>query len=319
MRMLPSLILLAIVVFAGATPAAGSDARYPSKPLRIVTNAVGGGADFIARQIALGIAAPLGHQVIVDNRGNTSGEIVSRAQPDGYTLLLNGGNFWLTPYLRDRVAYDPVKDFATVSLTNSAPNILVVHPSLPVKTVPELVAMAKARPGELNYSSGSAATVSHLAGELLKVMAGVNIVRVPYKGTGPAVTALLGAEVHMMFATMVSVMPHVRSGRLRGIAVTSAQRSALAPEMPTIAAGGLAGYESAQLFGMFVPARSPQTVIGRLNVEIVRLLRQPEVKERFFQSGMDTAGSSPEEFATTIKADMTRMGKVIRDAGIREE
>jgi tripartite-type tricarboxylate transporter receptor subunit TctC len=243
---------------------------------------------------------------------------VSKAPPDGYTLLIDAASFWIGPLLQE-TPYDPVKDFAPVTLTDSAPNVLVVNPSLPVKSVKELIALAKARPGELNYGSSSTGSTPHLAAELFNMMAGVKIVRVPFKGSGPAVISLLGGQVQLMFATAGSVAPHVKSGRLRALAVASLQPSALAPGLPTIAASGVPGYEAVAFEGMFAPAKTPVAIIDRLNQEIVRVLNRAEVKERFFNAGVETVGSTPEEFAAAIKSNVAKWGKLIKDAGIRDE
>ena len=293
--------------------------NYPNKPIRIVASAAGGSGDFAARLIAQGLSGALSQQVVVDNRGGViPGEIVSKAPPDGYTLLIDAASFWIGPLLQE-TPYDPVKDFAPVTLTDSAPNVLVVNPSLPVKSVKELIALAKARPGELNYGSSSTGSSPHLAAELFNMMAGVKIVRVPFKGSGPAVISLLGGQVQLMFATAGSVAPHVKSGRLRALAVASLQPSALAPGLPTIAASGVPGYEAVAFEGMFVPAKTPVAIIDRLNQEIVRVLNRAEVKERFFNAGVETVGSTPEEFAAAIKSNVAKWGKLIKDAGIRDE
>ncbi len=294
---------------------------FPSKPIRIVVNGEpGGGGDFTSRLISPGLAGGLGQPMIVDNRpsGVIPGEIVAKAPPDGYTLLVSTGVHWLMPFMRDAMPYDPVRDFLPVTLLTQAPNILVVHPPLAANSVKELVALAKAKPGALNYSSAATGSSSQIAAELFKSMAAVNIVRIPYKGNGPGLLAVIGGEVQMMFATAGSVTTHVKSGSLRALAITSAQPSALFPGLPTVAAAGLPGYESGTITGIWGPARTPQAIVSRLNEEIVRVLNRKEVKERFLAAGSEIVGSSPEQFAATIKSDMARMGKVIRDAGIRE-
>ncbi len=293
---------------------------YPSKPVRIVTSEVGGGNDFIARLMAPGLTGRLGQQVIIDNRpsGVIPGSTVSKAPPDGYTLLVYGGTFWLGPLLQDNVPYDVLRDFAPISLLTSSPNLLVVHPSLPVKSVKDLIALAKARPGELNYGSPSAGAAQHLAAELFKAMAGVDIVRVPYRGNGPALTALIGGQVQLTFA-VASAGPHIQSGRVKALAITSARRSPLFPGLPTIAESGLHGYEATAMQGIFAPAKTSPSLIQRLNEEVVRVLNQPDVKARLFNVGVETVGSSPEEFSATMKSEIARMGKVIKDAGIRAE
>jgi tripartite-type tricarboxylate transporter receptor subunit TctC len=291
---------------------------YPNKPVRMVTSEPGGGNDFAARLIAQGLSLTFKQRVVVDNRGIIAAEIVAKAPPDGYTLLFYGNPFWLAPFLRDNVPYDPVRDFFPISLAVSTANILVVHPSLPVKSVSGLIALARARPGELNYSSGTMGAASHLAAELFRTMAGIKIVRVPYRGTGAAFTALIAGQVQVMFPTAGSVTPHLKSGRLRALAVTTAQPSALFPGLPTIAASGLPGYESVSLVGIFAPTETPAAIIDLLNRNIVRVLDQADVREKFFNAGVDAIGGSPAELAAAMKSEMARMGKVIRDAGIHE-
>ena len=300
----------------GAGVVSGQD--YPNKPIRIVTGASGGGGDFASRLIGQGLTDRLGQQVVVDNRGNIAGEIVSKAPPDGYTLLVEGASFWIAPLLQ-KTPYDPVRDFAPITVAVSTPNILAVHPSVTANSVKELIALAKARPGALNYASGGTGGSAHLAGELLKAMAGVNIVHIPYRGTGPAVTALIGGQVQLMLANAAAVTPHVKSGRLRALAVASAQPSALAPGLPTMATSGLPDFESVLMLGIFAPARTPATLIDRLNQEIVRVLNGADVKAKLFAAGVEPVGSSPKEFAATLKSDMAKWGKVIKDAGIRAD
>jgi tripartite-type tricarboxylate transporter receptor subunit TctC len=260
----------------------------------------------------------LGQPVIVDNRNAViSAETAAKAAPDGYTLLISGGSLWLLPFLRDNVSWDPIKDFSPVSLLATSPNMIVVHPSVAAKSVSELIILAKARSGELNYGA-SVGGSTHLAAELFKAMAGVNLVRVPFKGNGPALNALITGEVQVMFATVTAALPHVKSGRLRALASTSAQPSALLPDLPT-AAATLPGYASATLIGIFAPPKTPMAIVNRLNQEIVAAFAAPDLKKRFFDAGVETVANSPAEFAATIKSDMSRMGKVIRDAGIKAE
>lgn len=291
--------------------------NYPNKLIRIVTAAVGSANDWSSRLLAQELTASLGQQVIVENRGGLGAEVVAKAPPDGHTLLAYGGSVWLLPFLRENVPWDPIRDFAPVTLAMSSPNIVVVHPSLPVKSIRELIALAKARSGQLNYAAGTIGASPHLSTELFKAMAHVDLVRVGYKGTGPSVIALLGGEVHLMFAGLGTVAPHIRTGRLRALAITSAQPSALAPGLPTVAAS-LPGYEATSVLGVFVPAKTPPAIINRLHQEIVRAVNKPEVKELLFNAGVEVVGSTPEELAATVKLDMARMGKVIKDAGIHE-
>ena len=312
--------LWAGVVILGADPASGQP--YPTKPVRIVTAEPGGGPDFAARVIAHELSGSLGQQVIVDNRGGSvviMAEIVARAQPDGHTLLLSAGTLWLKPFLQDKVSYDPVRDFLPVTLAATAPAILVVHPGFAANSVGELIALARARAGGVSYASGPAGSTSHLAAELFNVMSGLRMLRVPYKGTGSALTDLIGGQVQLMFANAASATPLVKSGRLRALAVTSTRPSALYPGLPTVADSGLPGYDAVAMFGLFAPSRTPAPIIRRLNEEIVRVLNQAEVKDRFFKAGVEVAGSSPQDLTAAMKSEMARMGKVIRNAGIRDE
>ena len=312
--------VFAVVALLLASTAAAHAQSYPTKSVRLVTAEVGAAGDLVARSFAPGLSESFGQPVIVENRGG-SGIIpiqtVAKAQPDGYTLLVFGSTLWHLPFIQD-VSYS-VGDFAPITLAVTQPLLLVVHPALAVKSVKELIALARAKPATLNYASGIAGSATHLPAELFKSMAGVDIVRVAYKGGGPALTAILGGEVQVMFATSSGAGPHVSSGRLRALAVTSAQPSVLFPALPTVAASGLPGYDAASTMCVFAPARTPAALIGRLNQEITRVLTKPDVKERFIKSGSEVVASSPGELAAAIKADMARMGKVIKDAGIRAE
>jgi tripartite-type tricarboxylate transporter receptor subunit TctC len=321
-RFSPVAIAVSLTI-AGAHPTCAQTAAtgaYPNKPIRITTTESGGGSDIIARQIAQGISGPLGQPVIVENRGGgatISGEIVAKASPDGYTLMVAAGTLWIGTLLR-KTSYDPIRDFAPITLAVSTPNILVTHPSV-ANSVKELIALAKSKPGQLNYGSGATGASSHLAAELFKSMAGVNIVRIPYKGSGPAVTAVIGNEVQMMFPNAALVVPHIKSARLKGLAVTSAQPSAVLPELPTVAASGLPGYESELHTGLFAPAKTPAAIIKRLNQDTVRYLRTPEARDWFLKSGgSEVVAGTPEQFGAKIKSELVRLGKVIKDANIRE-
>jgi len=305
------------LVVAGAAFGQTKDV-YPNKVIRIVTSAPGSNNDWGARLVAQELTPRVGQQVVVENRPSVINvETVAKALPDGYTLLFLGPTVWLLPLLRDDVSWDVMRDFAPITLAVTSPNAVVVHPSLPVKSIKELIALARARPGELNYGAGALGSTPHLAAELFNALAGVNIVRVPYRGTGPAMIALISGEVHLQFPGLGSVAPHIKSGKVRALAVTSAQPSALAPGLPTVAASGVPGYESTSTLGIFAPAKTPATIIKLLNREIMGILKKADVKERFFFSGAEAVGSSPEEFATAIRSEMAKWGKVIKDAGIR--
>ena len=301
------------------TVAAVHGQDFPTKPLRIVTSGIGGSSDFAARLIAQGLSGTLGQQVIVDNRpsGVIPGQVVSAAQPDGYTLLLTSNSLWVGSLLQ-HVPYDVVKDFAPVALVARSLNVLVVHPSLPVNSVKELIALAKAKPGALNYASGGTGGTGHLTGELFKSMAGVNIVHVPYKSAATAISDVLSGQVQMTFDSASTVIPLAKAGKLRALAVTSAEPTELVAGLPAVAAF-LPGFESVITSGMLAPAKTPAVTIKRLNQEIDRTIRTPDVKEKFFGRGMDVVYSSPEQFAATIRTDLVTMGKVIKDAGIKAE
>ena len=318
-------IRLAVWVFSLATVMPGAEGAYgqtyPTKPVRVITPSFGGTADFVARAIAQGLTANLGQQVIVDNRNNdvTPIDIVMKSAPDGYALLLYGTLVWLLPYMRDDVRYDPLKDLAPITLTNKAPGVLVSYPAFPAKSVKELIALAKAKPGVFNYATTATGNATHIAGELFKSMAGVNIVRVNYRATATAVSELIAGQVQLMFGTAGTVTPHLKTGRLTALAVTSAQPSTLFPGLPTVAESGLPGYEAVQMNGMYAPVKTPAALIDRLNREIVRVLNQPDTKETFLNLRVEPVGSSPQEFTATMGSEMTRLGKVIKAAGIRDE
>ncbi len=312
---LRSMMLLCMTVMATG---AASGGEFPAKPIRVVTSEAGGGGDFVARVVAHELTRNLGQPVVVDNRGILAGEIVAKAQPDGHTLLLYGSNIWISPLLR-KTAWDPQKDFSAITLVNRAPNVLVVNPTLPVNSVKELIALAKARPGQLNYASSGIGSSTHLAGELFKSLAGIDIVRINYKGVGPALTDLIAGQVHLIFGSAASVAPHVKAGKLKALAVTTAQPSPLAPGLPAMAAAGVPDYESGVNVGMFAPAHTPPALIRRLNQEMLRVLHTAEVQEKFMNAGVEAAGTTPEQFAAMVKTEMARLGKVIRNAGIRVE
>ena len=302
----------------GVGVASGQD--YPNKPVRILTSGAGGGNDFLARVIAQPLSRSLDQQVIVENRAGLllSIETVAKAPPDGYALLVAANTLWTGPLLR-KLSYDTLKDFLPISLMTRAPTMLVVHPSLPVKTVKELIALAKARPGELNYGSSSIGASNHLAAELFKSMAGVNIVHIPFKGSGPALISLIGGQVQLFFATPGSVSAQVKSGKLRVLAVTSAEPTALFPGLTTVAASGLRGYVLLDVKGMFAPRGTPAAIISRLNREVVMALNQTDVKEMLFKAGAETVGSSPEQLAAAVESEIATASKTIKEAGIRTE
>lgn len=294
---------------------------YPVKPVRILTCESGGTCDLSARVIAQALTERLGQQVIVDNRGAASGlvavQALMKAPTDGYTLLFHSSPIWLMPFLQDNVPFDPVKDLLPVSLAVRAPLVLVVHTSLPVKSVKELIALAKARPGELDYGSGATGAAPHLAAELFKAMARVDMVRIAHRGTGPAVIDLVAGRTPVMFPVLATIAPHLKTGKVRALAITARQPSPLLPGLPTISESALPGYDISGVFGLFAAAGTPQSVVTRLSQEIAAALKRAEIRERFFASGVETVGSSPEEFAAQVRSDMTTLGKVIREAGIK--
>ena len=291
---------------------------YPSKPIRIITGGIGGGSDFTARLVGQTISGPLGQPVIVDNRptGIIPGQVVSQAPPDGYTLLVASSLLWNGPLFNSNTPYDAIRDFAPITSTEISPSPVVVHPSLPVKSIAELIALAKAKPGELNYGTPSIGSAGYLAGEIFKSMAGVNIVCIVYsRGAGAAVTALMAGETQVQFGGNAS-MAHIKAGRLRALAVTSAQPTALFPGLPTVAASGLPGYEAVGITAIFVPAKTPEAIIRRLNEEVVRALSTPEIKEKFFNVGVEAAPSTPEQLAARMKAEIVKVSKVIKEQKI---
>ena len=311
-------VLPAVVLALGVGWAWGQE--YPNKTIRIYSNQPGGVFDFLGRIIAQGLAGPLGQPVIVDNRpGNIiPSEIVAKAPPDGYSLLSHGVPL-ATGALVQKMPYDPLTDFSPISWTASAPLVVTVHPSVPVKSVKELIALAKARPGELNYASTSTGGTPHLATELFKHMTGVNITHIPYKGAGAAMIDIISGQVQVIFAVPNAVVAHAKSGRLRTLAVTSPEPSVLLPGLPTVAASGVPGYESVGIYGIFTTAKTPDAIIRRLNQEIVRVINTDEAKKRLLGSGLEPVGSTPEQFDAKFRSESARMDKVIKSAGIRLE
>lgn len=300
----------AVMSVVGANAAYTQD--YPAKVIRIVTSPPGGSNDFVARLLVKGLTEKLGWQIVIDNRATIlAPEVVMRTAPDGYTLLVTGGTF-ITGHLFDKLPYEPLRDFAPITLTHRQPNILVVHPSLPVKTVKELIAVAKAKPGQLNYASSGVGSTNHLSGELFNAMTGTKIVRINYKGVGPAVTAMLSGEVHLMYANLAAVSAHLEAGRLRPLAITSAEPSPLRPGLPTMAASGLPGFETVVITGVYAPAGTPGVIVNRLQQEILRAIHLSEIKERFSSIGIETVGSSPQELTAAMKAEITRTERLAK-------
>ena len=290
---------------------------YPNRPIRIIATSLGSAGDSVSRLIAQGLTGTLGQQVVVDNRpGVLGGELLSKAPPDGHTLHVTGNGLWVTP-LMQKVPYD-MKDFSPIMTVTSAPKVIVVNPSVPAKSIRELIALAKARPGELNYGSSRSGGSGHLAAELFKSMAGVNITRIPYKGSAFARVDLLAGRVQVMLDDGSTMMPHIKSGKLIALGVTSAEPSAMFPGVPAVAAT-VPGYESVTIIGMFAPAKTPAAIIKRLNQEVVRVLNSEDAKGKVFDSGAEIVGSSPEQLAAAVQYDTVRLGKVIKDLNIRGE
>jgi tripartite-type tricarboxylate transporter receptor subunit TctC len=296
---------------------------YPTKPVRlIVPFAPGGGTDLVARSIAVRLGDAFGQPVVVDNRAGAGGvigaDLVAKSQPDGYTLLMGTpGPLTINPNLSARVPYDPARDFAPISLATISPFVLVVHPGVNAANVKELLALARARPGQLNFGSAGNGSVSHLAAEQLKALARIDMLHVPYKGSSLAVTDLLGGQLQLLIENLPVVLPHVRANRFRALAVGTQKRSALAPELPTMQEAGVAGYEASTAFGVLGPARLPPALVARVSTEIGKLLQAGELRERLAAQGVEAVGSSPEIYAAHLKAELAGYARLIKSAGIR--
>ncbi len=309
-----------------ALAAAGVHAQaYPARSIRlIVPFPPGGPNDVLGRVVALKLTEQMGQQVVVDNRGGAGGiigaELAARANPDGYTLFFGGtASMSINPALHKKLSYDPIADFAAVSLIGTAPSLLTLNPSLPMRSVKDLIEVARAKPGQLTFASSGVGTAPHLAGELFNTMAGVNLVHVPYRGGGPAFVDLMAGQVAIYFAGISAALPFVKEGKLRAIAVTGAQRTAVMPEMPTIAESGLPGFEVSNWYAIVTPVATPRAVIVRLNGELVRALATEDMKRRFLELGADPIGSDPDRLAAYIRSEMPKWAKVIRSAGLKAE
>jgi tripartite-type tricarboxylate transporter receptor subunit TctC len=295
------------------------------RPIRvIVPQAPGGTADTVARALAPGLSGALGQQLVIDNRGGAGGaigtEAAAKAAPDGYTLSLNGaGPMTILPHIQKQVPYDPLKDFVPISLITTSPFALVVHPSVAARTVRELIALGKAEPGKLNYASAGSGSVIYLGMELFKTMAGVDVVHVAYKGSAQGLTDVLGGHVAVMLFAVPPVRPHMKAERLRLLAVTSARRSPLLPDVPTIGESGMPGYEVTTWTGMFIPPRTPPVIASRVREAVIKVTRAPEARAQFEAQGVEAVGSSAEEFATFLRADLAKNAKIIKLAGTRAD
>jgi tripartite-type tricarboxylate transporter receptor subunit TctC len=296
--------------------------NYPTKPIRIVTSGPGASMDLVARVTAEGLTGTLGQAVVVENRdgagGIIAGDLVAKAAPDGYTLLTYTTAMVILPFLRKNVPFDPVTDLSPITLATSSPNVIVVHPSVPVNSLQELITLAKGKPRTLNYSSAGTGSSTHLSAELFKSMAGIDMVHILYKSTAPALNDLISGQVQVSVPSASTVMPHVKAGRLKALAVTSARVSPLAAGLPTVATSGVPGYESELLVGLWAPGKTPPALINRLNTEIVKVLNQPASKGRLL-TGAEIVASSPEQFAQVIERERARLGKVIKEANISAE
>ena len=313
----------ALVMSAGASVA--GEAPYPNRPMRlIIPQSPGGASDTVGRAVAAKLSERFGQQVVADNRpgatGNVGAEIVKNAAPDGYTILLTAPNLVTSPSLYARTPFDPIRDFAPVSQLTMSPNVFLVHPSFAAKNMKELIEIAKAKPGQIDFSSSGHASTQHLAGELLNVLTGIKLVHIPYKGGGPALLDLMAGRVPAMVSTLPGAVPQIKAGKVRALAVTSAKRSAAAPELPTVAeATGLAGYEASTWQGFVLPAATPKPAVQRLADETAKVVAMNDVRERLRDQGYEPVGSSPGEFGAYIKAELTKWTKVIKNAGIKGE
>ena len=304
--------------------AAGAGAQgYPTRSIRLVVPfPPAGTTDILAREVAQRLSVSLGQSVVIDNRpgaaGNIGSDLVAKSAPDGYTLLMGTvGTHAINPSLYSKMPYDHVKDFVPIILVAGVPNVLEVTPSLPVNSVADLIKLAKEKPGQLNFASSGSGTSIHLSGELFKTMAGVDMTHVPYRGSAPALTDLMGGQVQLMFDNLPSSLPHIKAGKLRAIAVTSAQRAPALPNIPTIAESGLPGFEASSWFGLLAPAGTPAAIVARINADVNQWLQTPEAKEKLLAQGAAPAGGTPEQFAAHIRAETEKWAKVVKASGAK--
>jgi tripartite-type tricarboxylate transporter receptor subunit TctC len=322
MRPFTVLVLLALCAAQSQHAAAQSPGGYPSRPIRMIApSSPGGPVDVLARVLAQGLTGTLGQQIVVENRAGAAGqigtELVAKSAPDGYTLLMGfSGPLAISPNINEKTPYDSLKDFAPVSQVAAAPYVLLVHPTVPARSVKELVALARSRPGKLNFASGGNGTGLHMAGELLKFTANIKILHVPYKGAGPGIAAMLGGEVDMMFNGVAAALPYIKSGKVRALAVGGDKRSPLVPELPTIAESGL-NFNTIGWYGVVVPRGTPQAVVARLHAETVKTLNLPAIRDQLVNLGVDSVGSTPDQFATLIREEFATWAKVIQAAGLK--
>ena len=323
LRLVAQTLAITFAFVLGILPADALAQSYPSRPVRLVVPfPAGGTTDILARAMAEKLSGALGQQFVVDNRpgagGNIGSDIVAKSQADGYTLLMGTvGTHAINPSLYPKMPYDHVKDFVPVVLVAGVPNVLVVNPTVPAKTVAELIALAKEKLGTINFASSGNGTSIHLSGELFKLLAGVQIAHVPYKGSAPALTDLIGGQVQIMFDNLPSALPHIKGGKLRALAVTSSKRAPALPDLPTIAESGVAGFEASSWFGILAPAATPRDIVQRINAEANKALHAPDMREKLLAQGAEAVGNSPEFFADTIRTETVKWAKVVKDSGAR--
>jgi tripartite-type tricarboxylate transporter receptor subunit TctC len=314
-------LLLGCIGAAFAVNAAQAQ-DYPNRPIRfIVPQSAGGSTDKVARVVAQELSEVFGQTVVVDNRpgsGSLNGtELAARATPDGYTLLVVAASLSISPAVRKKLPFDVIRDFTPITQLVDLQHLLVVHPSVAAKSVKDVIALAKAKPGELNYASSGIATSTHMAAELFRYMTKTEMTHVPYKGGGPGITAMLAGQCHLYFATISTALPHVRAGKLRGLAVTGAKRSVAAPELPTVAEAGVPGYVHSSWIGMAAPAKTPQPILARLHAESVKIVQSPRIKSLFLKDGLESLGNTPQQFAADLKEEIEKWRKVVAAAGIQ--
>lgn len=322
----PWVLCIAVLSLLGAISSGfAAESRYPQRPVRyVIPQSPGGASDTVGRVVAQKLGENLGRQFVVDNRpgatGNIGAELVKNATPDGYTMLLTAANLVTSPGLYLRTPFDPIKDFAPISQLTQSPNIWVVHPSFPARTMKELIEVAKGKPGQIDFSSSGLASSQHLAGELLNVMTGIKLVHIPYKGGGPALIDLIGGRVPVMVSGLPATVPHIKSGKIRALGVTSTRRSSAVPEVPTVAeAAGLPGYEAVTFQGLVFPADTPRPIVNRVADEVIKILALNDVRERLLGLGYEPVGSTPSQFAAFISVELKKWSKTIKEAGIKAE
>jgi tripartite-type tricarboxylate transporter receptor subunit TctC len=317
-------VIVSLLVIAVVSPVTWAQV-YPARPIRFIVGYPPGGAvDVFARIIGAKLSDSFGQQIVIDNRTGAAtviaSEIIAKAAPDGYTLFMQDiPSHAINAALYKKLPYDPVKDFAGVTMVASGPQVIVANPSLPIKSVTDLIEMARAKPGQLNFASGGSGSTAHLAGELLKMMANINLTHVPYKGGALAMTDVISGQVQMLFFSLTGALPQIKAGRVRAIAVTSAKRSGAVPEIPTVGESGVPGYEATNVYGVLVPAATPKPIVGKLNAEILQVLRSPAVTDEITRQGADPQSSTPEGLENYLKSEIAKWAKVVRAANLRPD